>query len=182
MGRPAIITKGWDPTTRTWADDTPVGRLLIALRVGNFVNSACGFAGISTSSWSAWRARAAEHHITDSEEPDWDAIPESEHPYVAFRFATDRVICGSEVEIVGVWHRAAVEGDWRAAMNFLARRWPERWGHRSHLTVHHRPKVEAVEGWRELLNDPVIADAVAAMEAAVSGIPGSPHAHAREGN
>lgn len=139
-GQPPIIEKGWNHLDRTWTNDSPCGRFLAAMRIGNYIHVACAFAGISTTTWKNWNARAREHHVNEFEEPDWDAIPESEVPYVAFITAVTRAEAESEVELVGLVRKVGkgndkLPPDWRAAMALLSRRHAGRWRERTGVDV-----------------------------------------------
>jgi hypothetical protein len=47
--------------------------------------------------------------------------------YYDFRVAVERAEAEAEVEAVAILRSAMVEGDWRATVGFLERRYPSRW-------------------------------------------------------
>lgn len=139
-GRPPLIEKGYNDIDRTWHPESPAGRFIAAMRIGNYIHVACAFAGISTQTWKNWNARAREHHVNEFEEPDWDDIPAQEQPYVAFVSAVTRAEAESEVELVGVVRKVGKgndkqPADWRAAMALLSRRHAGRWRERTGVDV-----------------------------------------------
>lgn len=103
------------------------------LRNGNHPSVACELMGLKENSLKKWRALGAMH-------VDWlEAGSIGPDPAVAR--ATDSFVnlCAylvlemrkaeakGEAVLVDVWHAGATDGNWRAARDFLARRWPERW-------------------------------------------------------
>lgn len=85
--------------------------ILAALGVGNFITTACQYAGVTSQSFYEWKSR-----------------------YPDFADAAEKAMAASEVALVTVWRQQANGGDWRAARDLLGRRWPERWAERHHLT------------------------------------------------
>ncbi len=86
-------------------------RIVQAVKAGNYVQSACRFAGVSTSTYYRWLDRA-------SEEPG--------SAYARFRYGVEKAEAEAEVYAVAII-RKAMPGDWRAALAFLERRHPRRW-------------------------------------------------------
>ena len=101
-------------------------KIVQAIRDGNYLADAARAAGISRDSVHAWKRRGnAERTRLDA---DPNATPlESEAAYLAFSDAEQAAEAEATVEIVQAWRSAAMT-DWRAAMEWLARRHPDRWG------------------------------------------------------
>lgn len=117
-------------------------KICSALRTGNYIRTAAGWANVGESSVYAWLDRgrnaitagaANEVWIVDPEDPDGDhilsddGIPDRERRYVDFVEAMDKAEIEAEIRMATQWSMAAAK-DWRAAKEFLARRYPERWG------------------------------------------------------
>jgi len=88
-----------------------VSRAIVAsIAAGNFPSVACRLAQISDGTLDRWLKRGGK----------------DEQPYANFPAAYHRAELESESKLVEIWKNAAPE-DWRAAKEFLARRYPERW-------------------------------------------------------
>jgi hypothetical protein len=57
-----------------------------------------------------------------------------EAPYVSFFQQVKKAENTSEIRSVTQWQNAIKDGDWRAAKDFLARRFPDRWSPRIEIT------------------------------------------------
>jgi transposase len=84
-----------------------------------YQRDAARYAGIGRSTLYRWLERG---------EADSDGGIESEHGVLWARVVRAEAV--AEVEAVAVLHRAMDEdgGNWRAAVAFLSRRYPSRWG------------------------------------------------------
>jgi hypothetical protein len=84
-------------------------RILDALKAGATINAAIGAAGVSDQSFARWRERYGDFG---------DAITRAQ--------AEGRL-----------WHelnlRKAAEGDWRASLEYLSRRYPDDWRKREEM-------------------------------------------------
>ncbi len=101
---------------------TPVvtKKLVQALGIGNYTTVACRFAGIKPSLFWSWMKRGEL---------------EVEGVYFEFREKILLAEAASEVSAVGAMRRA-MKNDWKAAAEFLARKYPSRWGKNSTVDVH----------------------------------------------
>ena len=86
-------------------------QLLEALRAGCFYETACASAGVSYETVRSWMRRGEE---------------DGEGAYFEFLEAVEEAEAQLELELIGAWTEAA-RTDWRASMEFLARRYPDRW-------------------------------------------------------
>jgi transposase len=91
--------------------DDVTGRVVQAVRAGNYAEAACQAAGISASTYYRWMRRGEQ---------------DSASPHAAFREAVLRAEAEAEVHAVAIIRRAMGE-DWRAAVAYLERRHPTRW-------------------------------------------------------
>lgn len=109
VGRPSKFT----PETRK--------RLIDAIRMGNYRESSCNYAGISVSTFYAWLDKGKKQNKGE---------------FVEFLEAVTHAEAEAEVRMIAQW-QAQIPGDWRAARDFLARRFPERWGLKARVEVDH---------------------------------------------
>lgn len=161
-GRPAKIYLGYNPGSGDWADESPVGRFLNAVRVGNYRYIAAGYARISKTTVINWTGRGAdavraatEQGIPEDEQERTD-IPETDRAYFDFLTALNHAEDASEVDLVTMW-RSAARDDWRAASALLERRFRSRWAQAQRIEVGGDPdnpiQVTAGQSVRELLQD-----------------------------
>jgi hypothetical protein len=88
-----------------------IGRIIVtAIAAGNFPSIARQLANVSADTLDKWLKRGAR----------------GEQPYADFAEAYRGAEIKVEATLVEVWKDAA-PGDWRAAKEFLARRYPQRW-------------------------------------------------------
>jgi len=102
MGRPTKLT----PETQK--------RICDAVSAGNYYEPACSYVGISYQTMRNWILRGEEA---------------KSGIYFEFVDALTRAEAEAEVKIVGLWE-AQIPADWRAARDFLERRYNDRWGRR----------------------------------------------------
>lgn len=91
-------------------------RLLLAVRGGNYLETACSYAGIGYTTLRRWVAKA----------DDPDAPPE----YQEFKEALEKARADAEVGALAKIQKAASEGAWQASAWYLERSRPEKWGRR----------------------------------------------------
>lgn len=85
---------------------------------GNYFEVACELAGVSVGTAYRWL------EIANGKKPNTTRTPML--LYRDFRDAVDKANAQVEAAAVISW-RSAFSGDWRAAAEYLARRFPERW-------------------------------------------------------
>ena len=117
------------------------------LRAGNYVETACGFLGLSVNAFYRWQrdAKAALERVEGGGE-----LTEDEEMWIEFTQAIARARAHAEVAAVARIRQAATDGDTGADQWFLERAFPGRWGRRQH---HH--EVEIKEPVKLKLNVPV---------------------------
>jgi len=104
----------------------------VGLRTGNYISVVCGSVGITTSAFNTW-ARRGKNEYERCLNPD--VIPNaSELVYMDFYTQISEARTNAEIELVGMWREHA-ETNWQAARDFLARRYPERWGSKAGLKI-----------------------------------------------
>jgi transposase len=106
IGRPSKLTKKVEEA------------LAAALRAGNYVDTACEYAGISRATFYRWLEQAEKPGATKA--------------FRDFRDAIKKASADAEVYAVGVV-KQAMPANWQAAMTFLERRYPQKWGRRDRL-------------------------------------------------
>src|SRR5262245_3890526 len=100
MGRPCKLT----PEVQE--------RLCTAVRVGNYYEAACAYAGVSYKVFREWMIRGRRAR---------------RGKFRDFREAVLRAEADAEATVVAQW-RQQIPETWQAARDFLARRFPRRWG------------------------------------------------------
>lgn len=91
-----------------------------SLRAGNYILTACEYAGISNDAYYDWIERAKD--------PD---APELFHKFAA---EVKKARAGAEMRNVNNIQKAAQNGTWQASAWWLERSFPDRWGRRTTLT------------------------------------------------
>lgn len=94
-------------------------RLLDAIRAGSYYEPACTYAGVDYSTFRRWMQKGEEAKSGQYRE-FYEAVIEAE--------------AQAEVRVVGHWQNQ-IPHDWRAAKDFLSRRYPERWASRETLEL-----------------------------------------------
>ena len=86
-------------------------RLTDAVKAGNHITRACEYAGIAKATYYRWKAKAANAKSGEY----FDLMQELEEAESQ-----------AQVRMVAQW-QAQIPTDWRAAREFLARRFPDEW-------------------------------------------------------
>lgn len=94
-------------------------KIVSAIRAGNYAQVAAKYAGIGETTYYVWLQRGKE---------------ESRGKYKEFREAVKRAESEAEVRTVALIHRH-MESSWQAAMTYLERKFPDRWGRTNRLKV-----------------------------------------------
>lgn len=97
------------------------GKILTALKGGNYREVACRYAGVSYQTFRNWLKMAE----------DASAPPE----YLEFLEAVEKAEADAEVADLALIRRAAQEGSWTAAAWVRERKNPERWGRKDRTAV-----------------------------------------------
>ena len=116
--------------------------ILEEIRAGSYLPIVCQLAGISIDTYYNWMNRGKKELERVAQSPG-RRVRRSERKYVNFYLNVLEAEAFSEDELIKLWRRAAPK-DWRAAAEFLARRYPERWSptRKVQLTVDWRKKVK----------------------------------------
>lgn len=96
-------------------------RIVRMVRAGSYKEVAARAAGIGTSTLYSWQERG-----------EADRVEGRQTEHAAFVEALTRAEAEAEVHAIAAV-RKVMETDWRAAMDYLARRYPERWAKREKL-------------------------------------------------
>lgn len=113
--RPTLITRG------------KADRLREVVAVGNYLTIACRQTGIAYSTYQRWRARGEKERTGDETTA---SLSSDESDYVYLLEQIEEGLAEAEANTVEIWQNAMSE-DWRAAAEFLARRFPQRWAKQS---------------------------------------------------
>lgn len=106
-------------------------RLLKALEDGHYVETACRLAGIGESTYYYWLDRGEKEYnrLQRDYENGLDLeFDENEKPFLEFLEASRVASAKAEDSAVQVIKKAFKSDDWRAAAQFLERRFYKRWG------------------------------------------------------
>jgi hypothetical protein len=95
------------PGRNTALTSTVQATLCDFIRKGNYTTIACKAAGVSPDTLSRWRKRGEQ----------------GQEPFAAFVRQLEQAELDAETALVEIWRNQA-PGDWRAARNLLARRFP----------------------------------------------------------
>src|SRR5258708_28141350 len=96
--------------------------LLIRLRAGDYLNTACARAGVAYATAKRW-LRLGQGGLGST----WgNYVCREEHVWFAEQVA--RALAEVEGNAVDAWMAEIERGNWQAARDFLARRFPRRWG------------------------------------------------------
>ena len=106
-------------------DDPRVGRLIEALKAGNYLEHACDFAGIGKSTVYRWldRGQQESENIEQGMKPD-----RHEAQYLELWDAIKRARGEATIRNVAVINNAARGGTWQAAAWWLERTAPQQFG------------------------------------------------------
>ena len=85
--------------------------LIDAIKAGNHIVRACHFAGIDKSTFYKWKKKAADARSGE---------------FVDFIKEIEEAESQAQIRMVAQW-QAQIPHDWRAAREFLARRFPDEW-------------------------------------------------------
>lgn len=99
------------------SDGALVTRVVEAVAQGCTYEAACAAGPISVRTFYDWMGRGERDRLTE---------PEGRSPYVEFAERVDAANLEAERRITEAWV-AAIPSDWRAARDFLERRFPSRW-------------------------------------------------------
>jgi hypothetical protein len=97
-------------------------RICNAIRAGNYYRAACRYGGIDYSNFRDWmlKGQRARSGV-----------------YRQFHDAVLRAEADAEVAVVALW-RQQIPENWPAARDFLARRFPKRWGNKDRHQHEHQ--------------------------------------------
>lgn len=128
-------------------------KIVQAVQIGNYIETAAAYAGIDKSTLHRWLKRG-EREIarTDGEKPK--KVKQSEQPYVEFCNAVEKAMAESEVN--DVTRLFKMSDDPKVITWRLERRFPERWGHKQKVSadVEHSGHIEHEDvSPKEKLND-----------------------------
>ena len=106
-GRPSKLT------------ETTKRKLIDAIKGGSYLEPACKYAGIDYSTFRKWMVQGENAQSGE---------------YREFFEEVQDAIATSEITTVAYW-RKHIPHDWKAAKEFLARRWPERWANKQQIDI-----------------------------------------------
>ena len=96
------------------------------LALGAYDTTVCTALGVSQSAWYGWLKEGG----AQLEAGDRRSLK------VEFIEAVTRARTRAKLRALGTWNKAIDDGDWRAAAEFMARRYPGEWSPRRKPVVH----------------------------------------------
>jgi hypothetical protein len=127
LDKPSAIHIGWNPDSGEWDPESPVGKLLVAMRIGAYAKEACGYGGLRLNQVVGWM-RVAQQALPDDpdEDPPRASYPVEVRAHVDLLFRLTTAESSAVVEAIGFWRKAMAD-DWRAVRDWLARRHATEW-------------------------------------------------------
>ena len=113
-------------------------KLIRAIKTGCPFVTACDYANLDYSTFRRWLLKG-QKQSTGRFREFCDAVRSAES--------------GLEVKLIATWHQSA-ETDWRAAAEFLSRRFPDRWSPTQKFQVQLEAELNAI--YDRIENDPTI--------------------------
>jgi len=106
-------------------------RVCDSIRCGNHPHTAAVANGIPSATHYLWLRKGKEESesLTAGNDP-----VEKNDPYLKYYLHIERAKAESEAAAVKTW-TDKLPDDWRAARDFLARRFPDRWGKKDEVTL-----------------------------------------------
>ncbi len=98
-----------------------ISELTRVVAQGNYLTTACQTLGIPYRTYQEWRKKGSEQRE--------EGVIAEDSLYVLLVDELEAALSYGEERAVAAW-TSAFDTDWRAAENFLARRFPERWAKR----------------------------------------------------
>lgn len=113
VGRPSMFT------------EERRNKIIEYLTAGNYIDTACAAAGISTTTYYNWmeRGKNERDRITATSS---DPLPD-EAPYLEFVASIERAHADAEARNVAIIQKAAITGTWQAAAWWLERTRPKKY-------------------------------------------------------
>lgn len=102
------------------------------IKAGNYNETVCQFLGIHKSTWYKW-LQEGEAAKSGLKREFFDSIKKAESH--------------SEIRNVQVIQKAAQDGNWQAAMTYLERKFPDKWGRKDKISsdVNHSGEIQKKE-------------------------------------
>jgi hypothetical protein len=99
-------------------------RICQLIAAGNPYSVAYGQAGVAKRTFMDWMAKGRAER---TRQEAGERARRGEAIYLEFLLAVEQAEHTAKALLVTSWVKAAKDGDWRAARDFLARRWPDEW-------------------------------------------------------
>lgn len=108
-------------------------KIIAAIQAGNYFVTACHLAGVDDSTAREWVARGEGR----------DPKRHKTKLYAAFAVAVRDAEAVAESQAVAKW-QSKISDDWRAAAEFLARRYPDRWSPSNKQEIQHDGEIKVI--------------------------------------
>lgn len=121
-------------------------RILLALRAGNYAETAAAFAGIDKTTFYDWLKKGAA---------------QSKGQLSEFSHAVEKAMAEAEMRDLSNIGAAAGRGEWQASAWRLERKFPDRWGRRTKIEAEvggKDGKPIEIASWLDLVTSPLKED------------------------
>jgi len=98
-----------------------IAKLVEALAAGNYIETACDYAGISTATYYGWQKTGESEEATEL--------------HLEFLSAIKKARSDAEIRNVTLIQKAATKGIWQASAWWLERSHPTKWGRQQRITA-----------------------------------------------
>lgn len=123
-------------------DDPKVQAIINALQGGNYIETACAYAGLAPSTVYRWLERGRDER--ERQESGAKSNP-AEQPYLEICNAVEKARAQSIVANVTIIQQAARSGQWQAAAWWLERTMPQQFGRKTQTEVTGQVSVNDLE-------------------------------------
>jgi hypothetical protein len=103
--------------------------IIQALKLGAHMDTAARYGGVSYQTFRKWLTRGEL-----LSEDDYDELEPDEKEFVDFYYRVVDAEAQAEMAALTKW-RSFMDKDYKAARDFMARRWPARWGSKVEITI-----------------------------------------------
>jgi transposase len=146
-------TTGGRPTKLT--PDIQV-KIVDALKMGNYIETAAALAGINKTSIYEWLKRGARELERVENNPN-ARIRKEEEPFVKFSNAVQKAQAESEQRDLLIIAKAG-QTDWKASAWRLERKYPQRWGRKERLDFEAKVTQENINREETIIEQRIFSD------------------------
>jgi transposase len=106
--------------------------IINAITAGAYIETAAAHAGIHKDTLYDWLKKGRQH---SQQETNGEKLTEKQQALARFSDAIEKALGDAELRDIAIISKAAAEGAWQASAWRLERKFPDRWGKRSHVEL-----------------------------------------------